>query len=75
MAKANLLALSPVKALDTYATFDHYHANFDPCNPIDFTHIVMVYIPRGSPRIFEHIKTIVERIGVYIKGSIAHRID
>lgn len=70
-AKADLLALSPVKALDTYATINHYHADFDPCNPIDFTRIVTVYIPRGSPRFFQLIDTVVKRIREYIKGCIA----
>lgn len=65
-AREDLLTLSPVKALDKYVVFNSYSKDFDACNPVDFSHIVTVYIPKGNPYIFSCIKKVVSKIGVYI---------
>lgn len=69
-ARLKLLALSPVKALDTYATFNKYHADFRPFNPVNFAHLVTVHIPEGTPDIFLHIRRVVRPIGKYVHWKI-----
>lgn len=69
-ARRDLLEHSPVKALETYATLNPYYSGFDALNPVDFMHIVTVYIPRGNPDLFLYIKFVLKPVGDHIKSRI-----
>lgn len=71
MLEKSCLLLSPIKALDQYAIFNVYTADFNAFSPVDFYHIVTMYIPNGSQEQFDYIQFIVSEIGVYIKGKKA----
>lgn len=49
LTRKKLIALSPAKAPNAHATFNAYHVGFDPFNPINFSYLVIVHIPKGIP--------------------------
>lgn len=68
LARKKLIALSFVKVLKSHGTFNAYHIGFDPFNPINFAHLVIVHILDNTPNLFRHIREVVKPIGKYVKG-------
>lgn len=69
--KQDLLDIKYIKALEIYATFNDYHANFDASNLLKSKHLIIVHIPNDNLEIFRLITFIVAHIGRYVRGKIA----
>lgn len=69
-AKGSLLASSPISVGEIYASVNDYTISFDPCNQVDFRHLVTVNIPRGNPAIYSLIKCSIRIVGAYVKGFL-----
>lgn len=79
-AKRSLLAASPLGAGEVYAVVNNYSVDFDPCNQVDFLHLVTVNIAEGSWELLGLIKFIASihwhiRQGHPGGGSKAHFAD
>lgn len=69
-AKTALLASSPLRVGDIYASVNDYDLSFDPCNQSEFRHLVTVNIPRGNPAIFSLIRCFIHVVGTYVKAVL-----
>lgn len=68
--KRFLLAASPLKVGETFATVNDFSADFNPCNQEDFRHLVTVKIVQGSSELFNFIKFMACIIGIKFMASI-----
>lgn len=68
--RLSMLAASPLRAGDTYASVNEFTIAFDPCNRADFKHLVTVRIPRGDRDVFALSRHILSIIGKQVKADL-----
>lgn len=70
--KARLLAASPLLgAGEIYAAVNDYTLTFEPCNQVDFRHLVTVYISNGNSVHFGILHFLTTSIGKFIKDFLS----
>lgn len=69
-AKKTLLQLPMMNALDKFASINDYYSGSDASNPVNFKHLLsawrFVYMCKGSPGIFNYIRTLLGHIEKYV---------
>lgn len=71
LAKSTLFAASPLEACGVYASVNEFSELPEPCNQLDFKHLVTVDIPKGTREILRRIEFVVAPIGKYAKVKLA----
>jgi hypothetical protein len=68
LAKASLIACSPIKAHEVLATVNDYHRDFNQEDPQHILHLLTIYIEGGKPETFWCLRFIVSKIGRLISS-------